>query len=543
MFDFLPPELPADRGLYIYETYTSVPDFISYDSFPHLISRYADFYRRQGVMKGTAVAFPFETSPEIILSFLALLHIGAIPFSIKPLLTSASKAEYESYLQRITKQFHAQYVLATPSLAAVALPATPLHMDDIGAVPRASEFHRPARHAADDIAFVQFSSGSTSFPKGIPITWGALRENINLILRTDKREPGERVSSWLPLYHDMGLVGGLLSSLSGGNDLLLSNPLAFLADPFSWWKHMAAEHCIGTAIPNFAVDYSLKLMESAEQAEIAELDLSAIRSIYLGSEPINIENLRSFLDLMAPAKLAETVFMPCYGMAEAVLLVSSRPPRTSLRVSTAPSGVPAISLGKPVTGFTVRVSGKDGQPCADGELGEIQLAGGTLAASYFGSGTTLAGPDGFYRTGDIGFLHDGELFVTGRISDRIKVNGQSLFSADFEHAIERLPFVRDGRTAVIQSGSDIVILAEVDLVARNDVAGSRTKIAEHLIQTIGVTVHPHNIHYIRAGQLLRTSSGKLQRQAIREAYEARRLKGLTLPDPLPQRRAMSRAMS
>ena len=186
--------------------------------------------------------------------------------------------------------------------------------------------------------------------------------------------------------------------------------------------------------------------------------------------------------------------MPCYGMAEAVLLVSSRPPRTSLRVSTTPSGVPAISLGKPVTGFTVRVSGKDGQPCADGELGEIQLAGGTLAASYFGSGTTLAGPDGFYRTGDIGFLHDGELFVTGRISDRIKVNGQSLFSADFEHAIERLPFVRDGRTAVIQSGSDIVILAEVDLVARNDVTGSRTKIAEHLIQAIGVTVHPHNIH-------------------------------------------------
>jgi acyl-CoA synthetase (AMP-forming)/AMP-acid ligase II len=169
-------------------------------------------------------------------------------------------------------------------------------------------------------------------------------------------------------------------------------------------------------------------------------------------------------------------------------------------------------------GFIVRLRTEDGRVCADNELGEIELTGGSLASCYFDNPVPLVGDDGFYATGDIGFVDDGELFITGRISDRIKVNGQSFFAADFEQAVERLPFVREGRTAVVQRDGHIVVLTVVDRSARAKVDISRARIVEHLVRTIGVTVRPSDVHFLRAGQIHRTSSGKLQRRATAEAY-------------------------
>jgi acyl-CoA synthetase (AMP-forming)/AMP-acid ligase II len=220
--------------------------------------------------------------------------------------------------------------------------------------------------------------------------------------------------------------------------------------------------------------------------------------------------------------------MPCYGMAEAVLVVSSRPHASLLRTMSSPSGVPSISVGAPMPEFTVRLRDEEGRLCAEGELGEIELSGGTLAEAYFEDPRPLTGPDGFYATGDIGFMDAGELFVTGPISDRIKVNGQSLFAADFEQAVERLPFVRDGRTVVLQSAGHVILLAEVDRPAREDIEGARAHIVDHLVHTVGVTVRPADVHFVQPGQLSRTSSGKLQRRAIAKAYEEGRIRGLTL---------------
>ena len=197
----------------------------------------------------------------------------------------------------------------------------------------------------------------------------------------------------------------------------------------------------------------------------------------------------------------------------------------------APSGVPAISVGPAMAEFTVRLRDEDGRVCAENELGEIELSGGSLAASYFESDVALLEPDGFYATGDIGFVDDGELFITGRISDRIKVNGQSFFAADFEQSVERLPFVRDGRSAVLQVGDAIVVLAEVTPEARKDVEGSRAKIVAQLVQSMGVKVRAGDVHYLRPNQLSRTSSGKLQRRAIAQAYQDGKLRGLTLDGP------------
>ncbi|MBT0770622.1 AMP-binding protein [Kineosporia sp. J2-2] len=496
-------------------------EVIPYREFPARILAYAEHFRRQGVGPGTRVLFPFETSAPVVLAFLALMQAGALPLSVKPLLLASPKPEYEAFLRRVAQEHAADRVLLTPGLATVDLPVTALTLPSTppgtGLDVEGAQLRTPAD---DEPAFVQFSSGSTAFPKGIPVLHGRLRANLAMIARTDGRRPGERVSSWLPLYHDMGLVGGLLSCLFTDVDLLLSDPLSFLADCPGWWEQMGREQAVGTVIPNFAVDYSLKLLQAAGPERLEGLDLSRVRSIYLGSEPIDIPHLRAFSDLMAPAGLRRDVFMPCYGMAETVLLVSSRPPGSEIRVVDGPSGVPAISLGPPMPEFSLRLRGSDGKLCGERELGEIELAGGTLADGYLGTGRPLAGPDGFYRTGDTGFVDDGELFVTGRISDRIKVNGQSLFAVDFEQAIERLPFVSPGRTAVIQSDGRIVVLTALRREARADPEGCRTRLVEHLVSTLGVTVRPLDVHYLSSSQLLRTSSGKLRRRELAEQYAA-----------------------
>ncbi|MFF1797559.1 AMP-binding protein [Kitasatospora sp. NPDC058263] len=521
-------ECPPERGLHLYEKYGDPAEFTPYRDFPERIAASADFFREQGIGPGTRVVFPFETSVPVIFAFLALMEIGAVPLSVKPFVLNTPREGYQEFLARVAADFGAARILGVPTLAAVDLPVEALPLPPAGLRRAGARLRTPGD---DELAFVQFSSGSTSFPKGVPVTHGRLRANLAMITRTDGREPGERVSSWLPLYHDMGLVGGMLSCFTVGCDLLLAEPVTFLFDARGWWEHMGRERAIGTVIPNFAVDYSLKLMQDLDPEEIAELDLSGMRSIYLGSEPINLPNLEAFLDLMAPAGLRRDVFMPCYGMAEAVLLVASRPVGGEIRVVTSPSGVPAISVGRPMAEFAVRLRGEDGRVCGEHELGEIELAGGSLAEAYFDRPGSIEGPDGYYATGDMGFLDAGELFITGRISDRIKVGGRSLFAADFEQAVEQLPFVREGRTAVAQIGTDIVVLTEVDREARDDVPGSRARIVEHLVRAIGVTVRAEDVHYLKPGQLPRTSSGKLQRRAIVAAYQQGQLEGLTLAGP------------
>ncbi|MFE9426740.1 AMP-binding protein [Kitasatospora sp. NPDC006697] len=516
---------PQQRGLYLYEKFGEQPEFLGYRDFPELVAGAAEFFRAEGVAAGTRVVFPFETSSQVVIAFLALMEIGAVPLSVKPMIMSTQREPYQEFLEKVARDFDAARVLMTPSLATTEPPVPGLPLPPAGARVPGVVLRVPA---GEELAFVQFSSGSTSFPKGIPVRQDRLRANLEMITRADGRAPHERVSSWLPLYHDMGLVGGMLSCFAVGCDLMLAEPVSFLFDARGWWEHMARERAIGTVIPNFAIDYSLRMMQDLDPDEVAAMDLSGIRSVYLGSEPINLPNLRAFVELMAPAGLAPGVFMPCYGMAEAVLLVSTREVGGGVREATGPSGLPAISVGRVLPEFDLRLRDEDGRICGEDELGEIELAGGSLADGYLDRGEPLAGPDGYYATGDIGFVNGGELFITGRISDRIKVNGQSLFAADFEQAVERLPFVREGRSAVAQlTDGRIIVLTEVDREARDDIPGSRARIADHLAQSIGVTVHPRDIHYLRPNQLQRTSSGKLQRRAIVAAYEAGTLRGLT----------------
>jgi acyl-CoA synthetase (AMP-forming)/AMP-acid ligase II len=518
-------DAPPGRGLFLLEDFFSAPRLIPYAEFPARIAASANHFRAQGLRPGDRVLFPFETSEEVIFSFLGLLELGALPFSVKPYILSTPKQAYSGFLERISTRHGATRILDVPSLQGVELsqqrvPLAPAGARVDGAVLREGP--------PEELAFVQFSSGSTAFPKGVPITWRNLEANLRMITSHDGRTAEDRGFSWLPLYHDMGLIGGLLTCVYGGHDIHVTQPATFLMDPMGWLEALSEQRITLAVIPNFAIDYSLKQLQEADAEMLERLDLSALRSIYLGSEPINIPNLETFTRRLGARGLRRQAFKPCYGMAEAVLMVSCTGIDDSWRVITAPNGLPAISVGRPLSEFEVRLRTEDGRVCRERELGEIELRGGSLATEYFADSRPLRGEDGFYATGDLGFLDGGELFITGRVSDRIKLNGQSFFSSDFERAIERLPFIRPGRTAVIQAKGRLVVLAETGSPsALERLADTRRQVCEAILAEVGVKVAPEDVLFIRYGQLQKTSSGKLQRRAMAEAFEQGRIRTVT----------------
>ncbi len=512
---------PPHRGISLCGEASDTPPLISYADMAARVAACAEHYRALGVQPGQHVILPFETTEPVLCSLFALMEVGAVPLSVKPHIFSTPKQGYIDFLARIATRYGAEGILDVPSLQGLSLPMRRLALPAAGLKQPGARLREVS---PEELAFVQFSSGSTSFPKGVPITQRNLMKNLELIAGHDGRCAEDRGASWLPLYHDMGLIS-LLTCLIAGNDVYVSQPMSFLMDPLGWLRDLSERRIHISVIPNFAIDYLLKNVQGSEEELLEGLELSALRIIYLGSEPINIDNLTRFTELLAPYGLKRNVVKPCYGMAEAVLMVSCTSMEGSWRVRSAPNGLRAISVGAPMGAFEVRLRSEEGRLCAEEELGEIEVKGGSLASSYYQSDQPLVGEEGFYATGDVGFMAQGELFITGRINDRIKVNGQSYFSSDFEQAIERLPFIRPGRTAVIQVQGRVVVLAEVNhpsVLAQQSM--HQKQVCEAVLGGVGVTLAPADVLFIRYGQLQKTSSGKLQRRAMMEAYEQGRIR-------------------
>jgi fatty-acyl-CoA synthase len=513
------------RGVYLYDDFSDPPVFLSYEALRARIAASSEHFRDQGVKPGDRILFPFETSEAIIAAFLGLLELGALPLSVKPYILSTPKQAYRDFLSRITERHRVSCILDVPGLSAVEVSMRRVPLPPTGARAGAA---RPLREPLpEELAFVQFSSGSTSFPKGIPVTWGNLIANLRMITAHERFVTSDRTCSWLPLYHDMGLIGGLLTGVYAGCDVHQAQPASFLMDPLGWFEFMSRCRSTRTIAPNFAIDYSLKYLADPEPERLARLELSALQRFYLSSEPINISNLETFSARLEPRGLQRRIFKPCYGMAETVLVVTCVGPE-GWWVTTGPNGQPAISVGAPMGNFEVRLRAEDGRLCGERELGEVEVRGGSLAPSYFEAERPLRGEDGFFATGDLGFLEKGELFITGRINDRIKINGQSYFSSDFEQAIERLPFIRPGRTAVIQAQGRVVVLAEVHHPSvLEQRARSQQQVCAAILEAVGVSVAQEDVLFIRYGQIEKTSSGKLRRRAMTEAYEQGRIRVAT----------------
>jgi acyl-CoA synthetase (AMP-forming)/AMP-acid ligase II len=410
------------------------------------------------------------------------------------------------------------------------------------------------------IAFLQYTSGSTGTPKGVALTHANLVHNCQLIGESFQHTRQSLAVIWLPPYHDMGLIGGILHPLYMGFPSVLMSPLHFLQNPLRWLRAITASRATTSGGPNFAYELCAR---KATPEQLQELDLSSWRVAFNGAEPVRHDTLRRFSEAFAPVGFDPKAFFPCYGLAEATLIVSGGPAsrgaatlqvdaaalkheRKLVKATPEAEGLTCTSSGQPLPGQTVRiVAPETGTPCAPGEVGEIWLSGPSVAQGYWQQpeatresfGARLAelqeGP--FLRTGDLGALVDGELYVLGRIKDLIIIDGANHAPQDIERTIEQSDErIRPGCCAAFSIDDEfqekLVVLYELrDSLPepeRQQLHGSilskmrRAVAREHSLRL-------HDAMALEPRTLPKTSSGKIQRFACRQTYLESRTKAAT----------------
>ena len=406
-----------------------------------------------------------------------------------------------------------------------------------------------------DPVLLQYSSGSTGDPKGIMLSQENIMSNCRAMQEHMGIVPGRMGCSWLPPYHDMGLMGGIMVPVYGGWPAVILSPAHFVQRPYRWLKAITEFGVTISPAPNFALDMCV---ETVSDEEVAELDLSTLRQLYCGAEPLLKTTLDRFRDRFACCGYQESALIPCYGLAEATLLVSGKPdgtPPRSMRLDKAAlergsarpaaDAVPAtdvMSCGTAAAGQEILIVDPETLfPAQQGTVGEIWVTGPSTAAGYFGrtgpSCTFSARPRGtdrggrYLRTGDLGFLLDGELFVTGRLKDVIVINGRNLYPHDVEvSALAAHAGLRRAAAFSVQADGEAEHLVVVAEFRR---AGSRTEadlaeVREAVVARVTAehAVRPIAVHLGPPGTIPTTTSGKVRHTAARQAYERGELRQL-----------------
>jgi amino acid adenylation domain-containing protein len=395
---------------------------------------------------------------------------------------------------------------------------------------------KPPAIDADSIAFLQYTSGSTATPRGVVVSHGNLMHNSGVIHQAFGHSPDSRGVSWLPPYHDMGLIGGFLQPLYGGFPVTMMSPVDFLRRPVCWLRAVSRFRATTSGGPNFAYELCVR---KVGPEELVDLDLSDWHVAFNGAEPIRVQTLERFATAFEPAGFRREAFHPCYGLAEATLMVTGGVPWSAAGDSEASRATRAVSCGRSAADQRVVIAAPaTGERCGPAEEGEIWVAGPSVARSYwapelsrevFQGRLADTGEGPFLRTGDLGFLRDGELFVTGRIKDLIVVRGRNHYPQDIELTAQRShAALRPGCGAAftVQDGDrdDLVVAWELAAEAAegdgDEVARAvRSAVAhEHDIQVRTVVLLPR-------GGIRKTSSGKIQRGLCAALYAKEELGG------------------
>ncbi len=398
----------------------------------------------------------------------------------------------------------------------------------------------------ESLAFLQYTSGSTATPKGVMVTHGNLLHNEAMIQRAFRQTQESVIVGWLPLYHDMGLIGNVLQPVFAGGRCILMSPVAFLQRPLRWLQAISRYRATTSGAPNFAYDLCARKITAAERET---LDLSSWTTAFNGSEPVRAETLERFAETFKSRGFRPSAFYPCYGLAEATLFVSgiSQPDfpvvksfaTTALEqnriVETEANDCEArrlVGCGDTSTGQQIVIVDPETRvPSAPGSLGEIWVAGESVASGYWkrpeetrlAFGARLAGKEeaSFLRTGDLGFLHQGALFVTGRLKDLIIIRGRNLYPQDIEKTVqESYAKLRPGGGAAfsvdINGEERLIVVQETERGAALDHAEVLTAIRQAVAEEH--EVQPYAILIVKAGRVPKTSSGKVQRRACRRMF-------------------------
>ncbi len=435
-----------------------------------------------------------------------------------------------------------------PELKAMRWVATDEIVDDL-----ARQWQDP-HLAADELAFLQFTSGSTMAPRGVMLSHHNVLHNLGLIHQSFSLNSQSRGVIWLPPYHDMGLIGGILTPLYSGILVVLMSPIDYLKKPYRWLKAISRHRASISGGPNFAYDLCVRKTSPEERAS---LDLSTWRLAFNGAEPVRADTLKRFVETFAPYGFREEAFYPCYGLAEATLIVSGGvAPKSDTMLTingvslgqnraepispTHPTATRLVSCGRMLNEQNIVIANPETyQLCAPDQVGEIWISGPSVALGYWHCAKEtkeifqahLAGGEGpFMRTGDLGFMHQGELFVTGRLKDLIIILGRNHYPQDIERTVEQChPMLRPGGGAAVSfpiAGEErLVIIQEIDRrFAGTDFDQVFQAIRQAVAQEHELQVHA--VVLLEAGTIPKTSSGKIQRYACREGFLANSLESV-----------------
>lgn len=513
---------------------------LSFRKLAELTGDIAARWNGLGHRLGDRVVIVAIDEQEFVKAFLSAIRAGVVPVPVFPPFAFGQLDAYQQGLRRICQISGAGRCLVSKPLvellssAQLPCPVSPLE-ELFEARPGRTDSPGPS-----DVAFLQFTSGSTAAPKGVVLTHRSLMHHMEAIRRHGLAVDGarDRAVSWLPLFHDMGLIGFLFVPLLAQNATWYMSPLQFARDPLSWVRCLSEVDGTISYAPNFA--YGLVTRRATDEA-LAGLDLSAWRVAGCGAEPVRSETLRGFAERFAVTGFDPKAFKPSYGLAEATLAVSMSPNGgglTTLAVDpevlaaegkVVPPGPDAartaelVSCGVPLHGTEVRIVGDDGSTLGTDQEGQVLVRSGSLTAGYFAdpAATRAAWQDGWLRTGDNGFLHDGQLYITGRIKDVIIVNGRNHQPQDIEWIAAQVPGVRAGNVVALPAaGRDSegvrLVLEARDEAVEQDLAAD---VRRHIRAQLGLAVT--EVVVLPREGLPKTSSGKLRRSHTAVLYPQR----------------------
>ena len=485
------------------------------------------------------------TTPELVTAMQAVWLCGATPVILPLPMRLASLEEFTAATKARIFGADCVAVLIDDDLAPFVeiTPADPpLHsLSELASTTHASDdFIRPDYHE-DDLFVLQFTSGSTSEPKGVMLPNHVVAANLDAIVEAAEVDPDDDVMvSWLPLYHDMGLVGFCILPMSAGIDLVLGAPQDFLGSPGKWMEWISTYGGTATAGPNFSYVLATRALRRSSQT----LDLSRLRIALNGAEPVDPASVRAFVAAGERHGMRPGAVFPAFGMAEVAIAGCFPIPLTGLvtdvvdsdlletehrAVPVDPSHVNAreiVLLGRPVPGLEFRVVDLNtGEVLGDRETGELQISGSSVMAGYYkrpdADSEALAG--GWLRTGDIAYLVDGQMAMCGRIKDVIIVGGRNVHPQDIERAVGDIEGIRAGNVIAFgvenkQGKERVVVVAETRSDSHERL---RAEVNDRAVAAVGIPCR--DVTLVEPGTLPKTSSGKLQRALCKQLYLASEL--------------------
>ncbi len=499
-----------------------------------------------GIEPGDRVALVFPTGIEFFAAFFGALLAGAVPVPLYPPARLGRTEEYLRRTSRMVERSGARLILAQPRLCRLLGGAVDCRtVEDLPRRPP-----RPVRAAPSDFALIQFSSGTTVDPKPVALSHRAVMAQAQILAGfwPDTPELRQSCVSWLPLYHDMGLIGCVFPALARDASLTLFAPELFVARPALWLRTISRYRATISPAPNFA--YSLCLSRISD-ADLEGVDLSGWQTALNGAESISPAVLRAFCERFAPWGFRCEAMTPVYGLSEAALAVTfsdlGRPFRVTRfdreglardgRARPSAVGREIVSVGRPVPGFRLRIVGSNGRELPAGTVGNLWIQGPSLMEGYLGDPEVTARTlqNGWLDTGDLGFLHVGELYLAGRARDAVILRGRNYAPEEIERAVEEVPGLRAASAVAVSwlpedaRGEELALFVEASRqAAPEELAALPDACREAVLGATGLAVD--RLEVLAPGTLPRTSSGKLRRGETLRLYLAGEL---ALLDPAP----------